>query len=157
MGLMSQSPLSALLMVVLIFSMPFATPAHQDSVEVKAKQDAEADINRPFWFFAGCTSSIAGVFAGTGISVLLSGYQSSSADVIFMLGVPILVTMFSSVLSTKVPAYPSPEQLIGKSPEYVEIYTNAYKTKTQQLRNSSLLIGGGLVIGTLGVAFIFDN
>ena len=44
------------------------------------------------------------------------------------------------VIASQAPQ-PSPERLIGKSPEYVEVYTQAYKEKAQNLRLSAAVPG----------------
>ena len=49
---------------------------------------------------------------------------------------------------------PSPPaaRLLGKSPEYVAIYTNAYREKAKKLQTNSALVG--CVIGTLASAVL---
>ena len=52
------------------------------------------------------------------------------------------------------PSSPSPKRLLGKSPEYVEFYTDAYRKKTRSLRTKlaaagSASAGGGMLIGFL--------
>lgn len=39
---------------------------------------------------------------------------------------------------------PPPERLLGKSPEYIESYLNAYKRKVRTLRGTSAVAGGGV-------------
>jgi hypothetical protein len=46
---------------------------------------------------------------------------------------------------------PPPQRLIGKSPEYVNFYTDAYRTKARSIRTKSAAAdaGGCLLIGGL--------
>lgn len=43
--------------------------------------------------------------------------------------------------SNRVSISPSPERFIGKSPEYVDVYTDAYKARVRQLRAIWLAAG----------------
>ena len=42
-----------------------------------------------------------------------------------------------------------PERLLGKSPEYIEAYTHAYKSRTALLRK--IFVTAGSIAGNLGV------
>ena len=39
---------------------------------------------------------------------------------------------------------PPPERLLGKSPQYIDVYTDVYKTRTRQLRGRYTTGGYGL-------------
>ena len=132
----------ACFMVVLIFSMPFVTlaqenssesnskSAHQISVEVSAKtaaeRDAEINTNGLVW---GGGSFVLGL--GTGVLGLAGGCIGS-------------IGIFAVYLLE-----PSPPalQLLGKSPEYIEVYTRAYSAKARNLRlkQASMGYAGGFV------------
>ena len=114
----------AFLMAVLTFSMPLATLAQQDySIQIEARTDAEADAeartNKVIWFGLGC---LGGWFAGVGGLLSVAGayfYEPSPPSAAFL----------------------------GKSPEYVAIYTDAYKEKAKSLQVNSA--AGGCVVGAL--------
>ena len=123
------------LMAFLIFSMPLVVLAQQNSVQAEAitaaEQDANKDVNKPFWFGAGC---------------ILSG--------LFLVQEPFgYIVPPSGIIGTYFyrPAPPS-SRLIGKSPEYVAAYTSAYQLKrgsTQALWVSAGCLGGGLTIAAV--------
>ncbi len=137
------------LMVVLTFSMPFSTLAqenstqvedkrviHQISVDVLAKtsaeRDAEADTKRLIW--------VGGNF---GLSVV-GGCLLGSVG---LLGAYIYE--------------PSPpaSRMMGKSPEYIMFYTDAYKAKAQNLQMKYATIGcisGSLVAGGLTFFYLYN-
>ena len=48
--------------------------------------------------------------------------------------------LFGVVAANRV-SEPLPERLVGKSPEYVEVYTEAYKAKVKNLRLSAAVPG----------------
>ena len=52
--------------------------------------------------------------------------------------------------------HPPPKRLIGKSPEYVEFYTHAYKAKTQLLRTKLAAVGAVTGCG-LSDAWLFSK
>ncbi|RKU08994.1 hypothetical protein C6501_15720 [Candidatus Poribacteria bacterium] len=136
-------------MAVLTFSMPFATFAQQTVVAAQAESDAIADadkdVNKPLWFGAGCL--LSGL-----VFVPLPGIYTSC------LLPPIGITG----------AYfyqpdPSPARFIGKSPEYVSVYTSAYKSKrgkTQASMSSAGCLTGcgaiGLTLVGIGFALLDD-
>ncbi len=133
----------AFLMAVITFSMPFATLAQPNLVAAQAESDAVADankdVNKPLWFGAGCLLS--------GLVFLpLSGWYSCLLPPIGITG-----TYFYQ-------PEPSPSRLIGKTPEYVSVYTSTYKSKrgsVQARMSSTGCLTGGTVIGLtfLGIGF----
>ena len=143
--------ISVFLMAVLIFSVPFITFAQQNTGNVlaitEAKRDAEADVNKWVWRGAGvaalgcitlgfiggilATDSYGGGFLGSGVGCLVP---------------PISIYSYKSG--------PPPERLIGKSPEYVKVYTETYKSKVRQLRFKQAGSGCTLVIGSYLVTFM---
>jgi hypothetical protein len=110
--------LFSLLMTLLIFSLPCVTLAQQTGEEIQAVVDAKADVEEPFrWLVAGCLTASACGFVGGGI---------------------VLVTSQTSVMN------PPPARLLGKSPEYIYLYTAAYQDEVRRKRLIYTL-GGGLV------------
>ena len=100
---------SALLMAVLTFSMPFITLAQQNlqaEAIIAAERDAQNDVNKSLWFLVGCYGCVFGLIIAAGIK----------------------------------PAFPA-TRLLGKSPEYVAFYTDAYKEEAKRLQTNSALAG----------------
>ena len=115
----------ALLMAVLIFSMPVVTFAQQAAAEAEqrkaiadAERDAEARVNKGLWFGVGC-----------------------------------LTTVIGTVLAYSLPPTPPAQQLVGKSPEYVNFYTEAYKAKAKSVQGRSALIGAGITLGGVAITY----
>ncbi|MXV75882.1 hypothetical protein F4Z99_16615 [Candidatus Poribacteria bacterium] len=132
----------ALLMAVLVFSIPFGTFAQQGSVQAaeaiaNAKADANKDVNKPLWFGAGCLLS--------GSAFLLKPYGYFALPI-------------GSIGGYLYQPAPLPSRLIGKSPEYIAAYTSTYKSKRGEIQANSTAAGclsGCLIIvlatGSIGV------
>ena len=158
--------ISVLLMVILlIFSTMPVSLAQQDAVQVQAKADAKADMSdgsKSMWFLLGALGSTAGCLLGCaggcllgasldpsgGSHILLipfpsqAGCAAGAAILLGVLAVPIGVHMYPHN------AMPPPERLLGKSPEYIEAYTQIYKSKTASLRKT--LVTKGSIAGNVG-------
>ena len=137
------------LTAVLTFSTSFGTLAQQNSGSVEAKiaaeRDAEADVSKPLWFGTGCL-----LFGVSGGCVDGLGLESPLVEVIFP-------SLWAAGIAGSYFYRPDPpaERLLGKSPEYVAFYTDAYKAKRGQLHATWTTIGcasGGLVAGAVAVA-----
>ncbi len=130
--------ISVLFMAVLVFSMPLLTLAQQPAVQaeaiIAAEQDANKDVNKHFWFGAGC---------------FLSG--------LFFLPTPFgYIVLPSGAIGTYFyqPA-PPPDRLIGKSPEYITAYTSAYQLKRGSIQarwTSAGCLSGCVILGTVAVS-----
>lgn len=66
-------------------------------------------------------------------------------------GVGCLATTVGTVLAYSLPPAPPVEQLIGKSPEYVTVYTNVYRAKAKSIRGRSALIGCVITAGVVAI------
>ena len=134
-------------------SVPVAaeTAAAQDAnamrfeAKVAAERDASNDINKLLWFgagvgtlSAGCLGGIVGMLVGTsapsappeasGLMPFLDISVSGGAVIGGCVGCAVgLILPIRAIYKYQSP--PPPERLIGKSPEYVEFYTNAYHGK----------------------------
>ncbi len=171
MNLKFQSLFMALLMVMLIFSHPFVILAQQNSVESQAKiaaeRDAETDVNKLSWngagLFLGAAWSLIGVSivinnsvevsedTRTCMSCLFSELDSDlqrawTVGVIGCIGLSCGLSLLTAIDITR-SSNPPPERLIGKSPEYVDFYINAYRAKAQRLKGSSAIIGAAAAAG----------
>lgn len=155
MNLKFRSLFLTILMVVLIFYSPYATLAEQISVERQAKQDAEADVNKSLWISTGCAvlllpmlGLLAGSFVPQSSGSSFIGINDQEAwgfsigCAVGCLGPLTLISMYQQT--------PPPERFIGKSPEYIDVYTDAYKKRDRSLRVQytavGCAIGGGLMI-----------
>ncbi len=124
MKLKNSCQILALLMAMLTFSAPFVTFAQQHSLAVEAivaaERDAQGDVNKGLWFAGGC---LGGVLLGAigGSLVVIGAYAVEAA--------------------------PPTTRFLGKSPEYVAFYTDAYRRKAKTLQANSAL--GGCILGSL--------
>ncbi len=115
-----------ILMSILSFSFPLQAIAQQDTTFVDAKTaaeyDAEDDVNTAIWLAAG---GVLGVVGNLPLGAVAIGGAYVYQPV------------------------PPAERLLGKSAEYVTVYTDAYKAKSRSLR----LIAAGK--GALGGSAVF--
>lgn len=162
-NLTSRSVLAVLVTGVLILTQPLVILAQQDPVEAQAKvtaeSDAEADVNKVLWGFVGCSFCVAGVWTSNIAAIAISGILSEptleenvvagccGAGVFLS---PLIPMNFISI-------NPSPQRLLGKSPEYVNFYTRAYRAKTRRLRMESAAVGTGIGCGVLGILTIVSG
>lgn len=111
--------LFSLIMALLIFSMPLLVCAQQNPVVLQARlaaqRDAEAVVNQLNWRLFGFGMAFIGGGCLLGTLSVASAYTHR----------------------------PTPPQgrLIGKSPEYILAYTDAYESKTRRLQVESAAIG----------------
>ncbi len=131
---MKRSPLFralVVLMSMLIFNFPLQAIAQQRTTVIDAKAaaeyDAEDDVNTAVWLAAG---GVLGVVGNLALGAVAIGGAYVYQPV------------------------PSAERLLGKSAEYVTIYTDAYKAKSRNLRLIAAAkgaLGGATVFCMLGV------
>lgn len=125
--------------------------------EAQAKLDAGADLNKPLWIGTGCvvpTLPTLGLLAGSLVPQSSSGgsggYQLISFSDQQVLGICVGWTFGCLGPLTLIGTYqptPSPERFIGKSPEYIAVYTDVYKTRTQWLRGQYIAVGCVIGVG----------
>ena len=155
-----------LMAILLIFSTLPVSLAQQDAVQAQAKADAEDDMSdrSAMWFLLGGLGSTAGCLLGCAGGCLLAarldpqggfhtffipaapsqvGCAAGATILLGVLAVPIGVHMYPHN------AMPPPERLLGKSPEYIEAYTQIYKSKTASLRKT--LVTKGSIAGNVGL------
>ena len=176
-------------MAVLVFNLPFATYAQQNSVrvaaetaatqdanalrfeaKVAAERDASRDINKLLWFGAGAGVATVGCTIGACIGGAVGSSinpgtltESSFVPSVYVpsreQGTGLCIGMAIGGLAPLIGIYsyqgnPHPERLAGKSPEYVESYTDAYQAKTRSIR-TKWAAGGGLIgVGCLSILSI---
>ena len=158
-----------LVATLLIFSMTPVSFAQQSSVQAQAKADANSDadsdmsdISKVMWFTLGGLGSTAGCLLGcVGGCVLGARLDPHGGFHTFLVPTPsqagcaasgaILLGVFPMLLGVDLyphNAMPPPERLLGKSSEYIEVYTQTYKSKIASLRKS--LVTKGSIAGNLG-------
>lgn len=141
------------------------------SVEYQAKTDAEADAEANFdkstWFMIGALgpmACIAGYAVGSLIAPELSpdygiyaGYSLSPIDPNDAQFGGAVIGLAAGCLTSHLvmrfsPRHPSPERLLGKSPEYIQAYTDTYQSQMRSLQSRSA--AGGLAFGTVAGCLI---
>ncbi|MDE0636627.1 MAG: hypothetical protein OXI43_12375 [Candidatus Poribacteria bacterium] len=158
---------AALMAIVLTFSDAAAQEINAVNLETKAaaERDADTDINKLLWFGAGMGVGIigtaVGVFAGCAIGSRIdppepSGFlyfQSSTGEEVGTLIGAAAGCLLPLLGICSYPVHPPSGRFIGKSPEYVELYTNTYKAKVRSLRTKfaagGVSTGCGLIILSL--------
>ena len=157
----------AALIFTLIFSMPLTILAQQKSVQTEisktaaeqdrstmileikaaAERDASSDINRFAWFGAGL--SIAYIGAGLGLAgciIVEEAYNTDGTEGLFVGAATGVLLPIISILAS--PVHVPARRLIGKSPEYVELYTDAYQKKMWLLKTGWAVAGAATGCGT---------
>ena len=161
--------ISAFLMATLLLSstMPVSL-AQQDVVQAQAKADAHRDVNRDmresFWFLAGLVGSSAGTFTGCA-SGILAGYLMGDFlpdDIPTIEGCGIGGVLLFGILAAPIcvhlyphSPHPPPKRLLGKTPEYVAAYTQAYRSKVISLRKR--WVTAGSITSNLGILTLLLN
>ena len=164
---------SVFLMIALIFSIP-SIALTQQNVEVAAakvtkkqdakfddetllakeaaKRDAKNDTNRTSWFVGSFIGG--GLIAAAGLSAGLEGVGGNPESLLFLLPGCGVCGGYVSAFLFGSPSPPS-DRLLGKSPEYVTSYVNAYKDRVKEWQMISGIAGFALGFG--GIAGIVLN
>ena len=113
-----------------------------------------SDMLKAKWFVLGAAGSTAGCLLGCVGGYMLGGpsYESSNSQANFMLAGSVLFGVCAvpiAVFRYPHKVIPPPERLLGKSPEYIEAYTHAYKSRTVLLRK--IFVTAGSIASNLGV------
>ena len=187
----SKFHISVLIVVAMIFSVPFVSVAQQNSsrggAEVAAAEDAQAivleakaaaerDVNNDFnvslfqWSIGGAAvvtlSGIGGALLGCVVGEALDPPPQSSEGAGHICAVVSTGMIYGCLggwgtgfmgslygiykLGGAVPS----ERLIGKSPEYIEVYTRTYKRKIGFERAATAAVGSVMLHGLLFVSII---
>ena len=172
---MSRIP-AFLMATLLLFSIMPVSFAQQNSIQTQAEVDAHRDVNRDmresFWFLSGLMSSGVGCAAGGAggfLFGLLIGGSLETNCISFISDDPleggtIAGAILCGVLTVPTavfvyPHNPSPplERLLGKPPEYIEVYLQAYRSKTISLRKRWVTAGSITANLGIGAMLLLDN
>ena len=157
------------LIAVLIFSIYPIAIAQQNAAEAQAEADAiqqikdqaivdaQLNTNPNSWKIFGavgcCLGSIVGSVAGYrigssindewqgGSGFYLDGSPSDTQMAGCVIGVVALGVIFPSIFAYGQVPTPPADRLIGKSPEYIETYTKAYKKKARSIQAKNAMLG----------------
>ena len=126
-----------------------------DSIHLQAKVDAESDakhdVNLLAYFGAGMSAPLA-----AGMCALMTGciadlhFGHRQPEPSYIIAAMSAATVFSLLTRYYIrlhPPNPPPERLIGKSPEYVKFYANAYRAKMRSYQIKSGIAGS--ILGCL--------
>ena len=132
------------LLIILLFS--FSMFSFADNARVDARRAAGRDVNDTVWALAGFSAPLlmGGYYMGGGT---IGGSISYS---VFVPGVVV------GAVSQYYPISPRTDRFLGKAPEYVSAYVDAYESEVKSLRRRSLLWGFGAGIGLLIVLNSMD-
>lgn len=158
------------LLGMLVFSHPLMTASvaakdAKSDVKVEAKRDAERDAKsvHKLWFAGGCLGSglpylslYVLLFAEAhGVYIDIGDFQGADKLGICCLSVigagTLLPTWYAIFHSPTPPA----DQLLGKSLDYVNAYTTAYRRKVQ--REQIVLSATGCLVGTGVGVYLLSN
>ena len=156
--------------VLLLFSEVPVSFAQQNPIQAQAKadaiRDADHDMKKTWWFMSGLVSSSVGCAAG-GIGGCLFGMfidAGSDTNCIgsdrAMLSCSILFGVLAVPAAVFIlPHNPNPplERLLGKPPEYIEAYTQVYRSKTISLRRKMITAGSLTSNLCMGAMLLLDN
>ena len=139
--------------------------ADQNPIHLQAKADAQSDakddVDVLAYFASGMSATFAAATCGlmTGfIADLTLGYGQD--DPFYMTAPMSAAGVLSLLIRYYIPPpNPPPERLIGKSPEYVKFYADAYREKMRSYQIKSVAAGSifGCMTLTGGVAIIASN
>jgi len=158
----------SIVVLMLFVSTPVLVSEAQQTVSeiqqviAEAHRDAEADTSN-LWMLGGLLlppmCMFAGMFAGGYIGVLntpplpdhgpatdsaTSGFPVEAACGLLIGGSVGCLSPLPLVYISK--SQPNPKAFIGKSPEYVSIYTDAYQKRIKELKREPMIIGIGVSV-----------
>ena len=155
-----------------LFTAVSVSSTQQNSLHAQAEADAHKDVNHDMkeslWFLSGLVGSSV-CCAGGGVGAFLAGLLLGDFNIFpdegpSMEGCIITSGIFCGVLTVPTaifiyPHNPSPplERLLGKSPEYIKVYLQAYRSKTISLRKRWVIAGSITANLGVGAMLLLDN
>ena len=142
--------------------LPLAEP---DSIRLQAKTaaavDATRDVEMLTSFGAGMSATFAAGMCGLMMGFIADATLGQGQDAPFYLTASMSAAgAFSLLIRYHIrPPNPPPERLIGKSPEYVKFYTDAYQARMRSYQMKSVAAGSifGCMTLTGGIAIIASH
>ena len=153
--------LSVFLAAVLIFSIPFMTAsAEAEDAKNDAKKDAK-NVKELKWFAASCLGSTLPFIGALVLDVANDDHSQHditsclSDDDLYTIccslyGVGAFLPMVYALFHSPVPPA---ERLLGKSPDYISAYTDAYRSDVK-LRRVALSTAGCMAGTPIGIGII---
>ena len=130
-----------------------------------AEQDASRDVNKLVWFGAGLVASSIIGWGGASVGCLVGGQidPPSGSGLLYTDTISdgqIIGTLVGLVVGASIPLIliynykpnPPSERFIGKSPEYIDHYTDAYRKKSRSIRMGAAAAGCVLPGCLIGLA-----
>ena len=128
----------------------FAETNDPEAIKTRAKEDAKRDVSKLRWFGSGVGLVGLGVCCG-GLGVVASELSSSNGDSNGLLFSPFYLIPLGGWLAIyRHSPSPPAEELIGKSPLYVSIYTDTYQSEARSIRTKMATSGICLIYGAAG-------
>ena len=131
--------------------------AQQDLIRRQAKEDALKDMHPGVWGISGAAHSVLGIIGWALLTFDIFSTSTLAEDTSQM-------CVFGLCLGSAIPALyclvfkasPPLERFLGKSPEYIKVYTETYKAETIKNRllysviGSAIATGGCIAVRTYG-------
>ena len=149
-----RSHVSIFLIVVLTLSAPISFSQQNLGIieaKITAERDARSDVGKTKW--------LGGGFLLTGATILIlriiAEAENDSPTLGFLIsGSSCLLHGGGLAAAFMSESPPPPSRLLGKSPEYVNFYTDAYRTESRRTKAlwgvigsvSGCLVGGGILL-----------
>ena len=129
--------LALLMIITFVFSMmPTIYAQERHSVQEQARRDAKKDVGSIFiseYFvegaLMGCLGYAGGVCVGVRVASIVPAYGCVVSTVLLGFVVPGLIINYGYSTPN-----PPPKRLLGKTPEYVDAYTQSYQSEFQRLQ-----------------------
>ena len=132
------------LLIILLFS--FSMLSFADNARVDARRDAERDVNDTVWALAGFS-----------VPLLMGGYYMGGGTIGGTISYSVFVPgVVVGAVSQYYPISPRSDRFLGKPPDYVSAYVDAYESEVKSLRRRSLLWGLGAGVTLLIVLNSMD-
>lgn len=133
------------IVLLIIMLLGFSMFSLADNARLDARRDAEQDVNDTVWALTGFS-----------VPLLIGGYYmvggTTGGTITYSVFAPGVVAGASQYY----PISPRSDRFLGKSPDYVSAYVDAYESEVKLLRRKSLLWGFGAGIGLFIVLNTMD-
>ena len=131
------------LLIIVLFS--FSMVSFADNARLDGRRDAAREVNDTVWALTGFS-----------VPLLIGGYYMTGGTTGGTLSYSLFVPGAVVGASQFFPISPRSDRFLGKSPAYVSMYVDAYKSEVKYLRRRSLLWGFSAGIGLLIVLNSMD-